>query len=226
MVEGGVSKSVGRPRLEHNITAIQQCNLTLNQLAHKDLPSTSEQQLYYNCPCALGTRHIVYRSVRSANKSKTTLKCRVCKGQGSKWEKVLYKLLDEMDEIEVYAVEACSLDKPEEAVKHNGVEVHPAKKRWDATLVLPGKLLIEMQGQGHIDRLVTKSNNTDSSLDERHWKDCLYAETAKHQGWSVLWMCVDETITSLDAQVAKWAAGLKEALEHVRAKGEPELFVA
>jgi hypothetical protein len=65
--------------------------------------------------------------------------------------------------IELYAVEAYTLSKPAAAVMCEDVELHQAKKRGDVTLAAPRGLLIEMQGEGHISRLLTKANNTDSS---------------------------------------------------------------
>ena len=169
---------------------------------------------------------MVYRGVRSANHSATALRCRVCSGEGSKWEQHLYCTLDKEDSVVLYAVEACSVAKPAEPIMCDNVRVHPEKKRWDATIVAPSGLLIEMQGEGHSSKLVSKANNTDSTMAERQLKDWLYADAAMQQGWSVLWLCVDESITSQDAQAARWAAQLRNAVAHVKGGGTPQLFVA
>ena len=87
-------------------------------------------------------------------------------------------------------------------------------------------LLIEMQGQGHSTRPVTKANSTEGSLAERKQRDWLYAEEAMRQGWSVLWLWVDEAVTSRDAQAALWAQQLQRAMAHVKARHAPQLFVA
>ena len=89
--------------------------------------------------------------------------------------------------------------KPAEPVMCDNVRVHPEKKRWDATIVAPSGMLIEMQGEGHSSKLVSKANNTDSTMAERQLKDWWYADAAMQQGWSVLWLCVDESITCQDA---------------------------
>jgi hypothetical protein len=156
----------------------------------------------------------------------TALNCRVCLGGGSKWEHLLYDLLDKEELVELYAVEAFSLSKPAQPVMQEGVVVHPEEKRWDVTLVVPGGLLIEMHGEGHNTRLLSKANNTDSSLAERRLKDWLYAQTALDQGWSVLWLWVHEGITSDSSQVGNWAKLLHKAVLHVQAQGAPQLFGA
>ena len=224
--QGSSSGKAGRPREPHNTTAIERCDTSINPVTHEGQPSYSEQQLYYNGDCRPPSKHVILRAVRSANYSKTALACRVCRGGGSKWERMLYDLLDKEDLIELYAVEAFSLSKPVGAVTQGGVVVHPEKKRWDATVVVPGGLLIEMQGEGHGSRLVTKANNTDNSLAERHLKDWLYVQVALEQQWSVLWLWVNEDISSDSVQASVWAQQLHKAVLHVQAKGLPQLFGA
>jgi hypothetical protein len=91
--EGG-SRKAGRPRARHNAAAVERCDMGINHVTHEGQPSYSAQQLYYNCNCRPGSKHVVLRGVRSANYSETALKCRVCSGGGSKWERFLYELLD------------------------------------------------------------------------------------------------------------------------------------
>lgn len=182
MEQGSSGGRAGRPRAQHSDTAVERCDKSINVVTHEDQPSYSEQQLYYNCDCRPGSKHVVYRGVRSANHSKTALKCRVCSSGGSKWERLLYDLLDKEQLIQLYAVEAFSLAKPTHPMTQNGVLVHPEKKRWDVTVVVPGDLLIEMHGEGHSSRLLTKANNTDCNLAERHLRDWLYAVAAMEQG--------------------------------------------
>jgi hypothetical protein len=150
----------------------------------------------------------------------------VCSSDGSKWELLLYDLLDKEQLIELYAVEAFSLAKPTHPLTQNGVLVHPEKKRWDVTVVVPGGLLIEMHGEGHSSRLLTKANNIDCSLAERHLRDWLYARAAMEQGWSVLWLWVNEDVACDSAEQSVWAQQLQQAVVHVQAKGLPQLFGA
>ena len=202
------------------------CHKKVNAAAHADHTSYSQQQLYYNCSGRPGTKHVVFLGVRTANHNETALNCRVCGSKGSSWERVLYDLCDAEQLIELFAVEAHSLNKPEHAVESEGVTVCPASKRWDVTVAVPRGLLVEMQGQGHSSRLLTKANNTDSSLAERRLKDWLYAEEAMRQGWSVLWLWVDEEISNKATLAALWAEQLHRAVAHVKSEGAPTLFVA
>ena len=226
MGHGGNGGKAGRRRAQHSSTAVERCDKSINPVTHEGQPSYSHQQLYYNCDCRPRSKHVVYRGVRSANHNRTALDCRVCSGGGSKWECMLYELLDDEELIQLYAVEAHSLAKPKEPVMQEGVVVHPDKKRWDVTVVVPGGLLIEMHGEGHSSRLVSKANNTDYNLAERQLKDWLYVVTAMEQGWSVLWLWVNENITSDSTQVSLWAQQLKKAVTHVQAQGLPQLFGA
>jgi hypothetical protein len=128
---------------------------------------------------------------------------------------MLYQLCDAEELIELYAVEAHSLDKSATPVECEGVRVCPESKPWDVTVARPEGLSIKMQGVGHSSRLLTKANNTDSSLAERQLQDSLYAEEAIGQGWSVLWLWVDERISCPRQQAQQWAAQLKRAMVHV-----------
>jgi len=150
----------------------------------------------------------------------------VCVGKGSSWERVLYELCDAEPLIELYAVEAHSLNKPAQPVERDGVRVWPESKRWDVALAVPAGLLIEMQGQGHSTRLLTKAKNTYSSMADRQLKDWLYAQEAIRQGWSVLWLWVDKGVSSTQTQAALWSQQLTRAVAHVKGGGTPQLFVA
>ena len=219
-------RKAGRKRGQHNSTAVSRCHHTVNRTAHADHASYSQQQLYYNCSCRPGTKHVVFLGVRTANHNDKALRCAVCDGKGSSWERVLYELCDAEPLIELYAVEAHSLNKPAQPAEHGGVRVCPEAKRWDVTVAMPRGLLIEMQGQGHSTRLLTKANTTDSSLADRQAKDWLYAQEALRQGWSVLWLWVDEGISSRRSQAARWAQQLTRAVAHVKGGGSAQMFVA
>jgi hypothetical protein len=167
----------------------------------------------------------VYLGVRTANHNGAAFRCRVCGGHGSGWERVLYELCDAEQLVQLYAAEAHSLDKPAKPFESEGVRVCPEAKRWDVAVAAPEGLLIEMQGEGHSSRLVAKPNSTDSSLAERRLKDWLYAQEAIRQGWSVLWLWVDERSTNRTALADLWTAQLRHAVAHVKAGGPPQLFV-
>jgi hypothetical protein len=129
------SRKLGRRRGQRNITAIQSCERTVNRSAHERHPSYSRAQLYYECSCRPATKHVVYR-VRSANHSATALRCRVCSGEGSKWEQHLYCTLDKEDSVVLYAVEACSVAEPAEPIMCDNVRVHPRRNGGMQQLLL------------------------------------------------------------------------------------------
>lgn len=220
----GDSNTRGRKRGQHSSTAIEQWKPQVNYMKHQSMNSYSRHQNFYGCSC--GKKHAVFVSVRVANNHNNGLRCRVCERKSSKWERLLYCVLDDEQSVEMYAAEACSLAQPARPVVCGDEVLCVQKKRWDVMLAKPVGLLIEVQGEGHSQRLVTKRNNTDSSLAERQAKDSLYADEAIAQGWSVLWLCVREEVKTAKHLRPIWSAKLKEAVAHVKAKGEPRMFVA
>ena len=196
-------------------------------MQHGSLPYCSTHQNTYKVACAVGqqlSKHRAYVSVRAANTTSSALRCRVCGGRGSKPERVLYAAADAEVLVEQYAVEACSLSKRGAVRVCEGIEVHPSRKRWDLTVVTPAGLLVEVMGQGHSSRLVTKPNNTDDSIGTRQLKDLAYTKAAVGKGWSVLWLWVEDDDPSFSRSSKVWAAQLREALMYVIGGGKPMLF--
>ena len=180
---------MGRPRRHYSEQAEKAWLPGVNHMQHGSLPYCSTHQNTYKVACTVGqqlSKHRAYTSVRAANTSSSALRCRVCGGRGSKPERVLYAVADAEVLVEQYAVEACSLSKRGAVRVCEGIEVHPSRKRWDLTVVTPAGLLVEVMGQGHSSRLVTKPNNTDDSISTRQRRDYAYAQAAVAQGWSVL----------------------------------------
>lgn len=224
---GGVSKKAGRPRGQHSQRAEQAWQAIVNHMHHGSLPSCSTHQNTYKLGCSAGeqpSKHCAYVSVRAANTSATALSCRVCSSRGSKPERVLYDVADAEELVELYAVEACSLPGMGRVDVGGGVVVCPGRKRWDLAMVAPDGLLVEVMGQGHSSRLVTKPNSTDDSMGTRQRKDYAYAHAAVGRGWSVLWLWVEEDDPSLTRSAERWAAQLKQALMYVIGGGEPMLI--
>lgn len=196
-------------------------------MQHDSMPYSSTQQNTYKLSCAAGgqaSKHRGYMSVRVANTSSKARLCHVCSGKGSKPERVLYDVADAEELVKQYAVEACSLSNQRVVKVCDSIVIHPSKKRWDLSTVTPHGLLVEVMGEGHSNRLVTKADNTDDSISERQRKDYAYAQAAVEQGWSVLWLWVQERDPSFTRTAKKWAAQLSEALEYVTAEGKPMLF--
>lgn len=199
----------------------------VNHMLHSSLPSCSTHPNHYKLWCADGeqpSKHCAFMSVRAANSSSTELSCHVCDGKGSEPEQALYAVADAEELIELYAVEACSIVKAGCVEVCDTIQVYPSRKRWDLTVVTPHGLLVEVMGQGHRSRLVTKLNNTDDSISTRQRKDFAYADAAIKQGWSVLWLWVENDDPSCRRIAKKWAAQLREALMYVVDQGKPRLF--
>jgi len=218
---------VGRPRRQHSEQAEKAWLPGVNHMQHSSLPYCSTHQNTYKVACTVGeqlSKHRAYVSVRAANTSSSALACRVSGGRGSKPERVLYAVADAEVLVEQYAVEACSLSKRGAVRVCEGIEIHPSRKRWDLTVVTPAGLLVEVMGQGHSSRLVTKPNNTDDSISTRQRRDYAYAQAAVEQGWSVLWVWVEEGDPNFRRSAKKWAAKLREAVKYVTAGGKPMLF--
>ncbi len=221
------SGRVGRPREQHSSQAVEAWDTEVNHMQHVSMPSCSTHQNSYRVRCSKRKRrskHRLYMSVRAFNAKGSRLSCHVCSGKGSKPEQLLYDLADREQLIKVYAVEACSLSKQEKVKVCEGIVVHPSRKRWDLTVLSPHGLLVEVMGEGHSSRLVTKPNNTDDSTSTRQRRDFAYADAAVKRGWSVLWLWVEKGDPSFRRTRKKWAAKLREAVKHVAAEGKPELF--
>lgn len=224
------SGRVGRPREQHSSQAVEAWDPEVNHMQHASMASCSTHQNSYRVPCSKRkykkrrSKHRLYMSVRAFNAKGSRLSCHVCSGKGSKPEQVLYDLADKEKLIKVYAVEACSLSKQEKVKVCESITIHPSRKRWDLTVLSPHGLLVEVMGEGHSSRLVTKPNNTDDSTSTRQRRDYAYADAAVERGWSVLWLWVEEGDPSFRRTRRKWAAKLREAVKHVAAEGKPELF--
>lgn len=214
---------MGRPRREHNPEG-QECWVPqANHLLHESQPSHSPHKNVYKLQCGC-SKHCAYVSVRSWNWSPTARCCGVCKGEGSQPEKLLYGVLDAMDVVKLYAVESYSLVRKDKVCLEDGTVLHPNLKRWDAAILQGYGLLVEVQGEGHSSKLVTKANSTEDTISDRQLKDRGYAEAAVREGWSVLWVWVDDTCPTPRKRAAKWEDQLGKALSHVLSGGKPQLF--
>jgi hypothetical protein len=133
----------------------------------------------------------------------------------SSHEQDLFDLCAEQKCIELFAAEGYCLHKGKPIQFGSSCVLYPSKKQWDVVITKPHGLLIEMQGEGHSSKRMTKHNNKDSSLDEKQDRDMAYAAEAVRQGWSVLWLWVDDYRHELHGRRAVWATQLKQAMAHV-----------
>uniref|UniRef100_A0A383V568 Uncharacterized protein n=1 Tax=Tetradesmus obliquus TaxID=3088 RepID=A0A383V568_TETOB len=98
--------------------------------------------------------------------------------------------------------------------------------RWDAVLLQPDSLLMEVQGEQHIDKEDGRRNNRGDTQADRQAKDQALADAALADGFSVLWLHPGAADDVRGGRARRWAAAVQVALEHVAAKQRPKLFKA
>jgi hypothetical protein len=149
----------------------------------------------------------------------------MCESLGSSsYEEVLYELCVEQSLIKLFAAEAyCLHGRQPLRLGHNDW-VHPSRKPWDVVVADPHGLLIEMHGEGHSSKVLTKSNNKDTSISDQQNRDLANAQEAVKQGWSVLWLWVDGWRVEPHSRRAAWKQQLRLAMEHVGGGGEAQHF--
>ena len=172
----GDMHKAGRTCGQHSSTAVMRCHKIVDPTPYAGHTGCCKQQLYYNCSCQPGAQHVACLGGGTANPSETALNGHACSRKGSSWQGVLYGLCDAEQLIELYAVEAHSLDKPEHAVVFEGLTVCPASNRENVIVAAACSLVIKVNGQGHSTIVLTHANSCDSSLAEMRLKDQLYAQ--------------------------------------------------
>jgi hypothetical protein len=95
--------------------------------------------------------------------------------------------------------------------------------RWDVVLIEPHSLLIEVQGEQHIDKEDGRRNNRGDTLADRQAKDQALADAALADGFSVLWLHPGAA-NNVRGRAARWAAAVQEAVQHVTNHKRPYLF--
>lgn len=136
----------------------------------------------------------------------------------------MYDILDEEECVKRFSLESKSLVVRERVRLSDGSIIHPSKKPWDATIIDPPGLLIEMQGEGHSSNLVNMRNAVELSIAEKQERDLAYANVAIRAGWSVLWLWVDRSVGGPDMHRDRWVAQIREAVAYVVGNGVPKLF--
>jgi hypothetical protein len=142
----------------------------------------------------------------------------VCAGTGSSHERLAYDILDKLDCIQHYAVEAYAVIG---CHQHAGKEVNVSKHAWDVLLAPPYKILLEVQGEQHVSKLDTRSNSCDDSLRDRACRDHVLASAARHAGFSVVWL----TLGRDKGQQHRWKQVLLKAMQDADANRPPQLYI-
>lgn len=146
-----------------------------------------------------------------------SLSCRVCAGQGSSLEQLAYKILDQSTAVGAFAVEAYAVSGQ---VQHEGQLLQVNRHAWDVVLLQPAGLLIEVQGEQHSSKLMTKRNCQDSSLSSRISRDHALAAAALEAEFCVLWLSPGKERN----RKARWTRAIKLALQHLQEKKQCKLF--
>ena len=182
----------------------------------------SRDKVAAQCKCGC-KKHCRFMGVQSIRRNPDAFACRVCKGEGSSHEKLLYELMDNEELIELYAVESHCITSTVEIDKTSGQTLDVGRHKWDAVTLVPPSLVIEVQGEGHSSKLITKPKNPEYSLAERVHRDDVLAAAAQADGFSILVLYADDSLPR-QALATKWAQKLHEAVVHVASGLAPKLF--
>lgn len=134
---------------------------------------------YTNCP---NPNHGLYKQVQTIARRKKSRDCRVCADQWhgrSSYEVLLYRVLDEMPEIGLYAVESHVLQGVGTDCK--SAQVSLRRHGVDVWLVGLGKVIIELDGAQHTDRPIHGEDRA-----TRASKDAAVDAAAVKEGWWVI----------------------------------------
>lgn len=185
----------------------------------------SSSKQCFTCRCK-NSKHVRLLALQTVSRGDACFKCHVCSKKGSKYEKQLYALLNSNAAVTAYAVEAVAMGRKIQLQIPNSKQgLWLNRHRWDAVLLQPDSLLIEVQGEQHIDKEDGKRNNRGDTLADRQAKDQALADAALADGFSVLWL-PPGAADDVQGRATRWAAALQVALEHVAAKQRPKLFKA
>lgn len=182
----------------------------------------STDKAAFQCACG-NKKHCRFLGVQRVSRDgSAAFRCRVCSGQGSNHEKLLYELLDNEHLVQQYAVETHGIAQPQQLHVADGSTLNLHLHRWDGMTLTPPSLLIEVHGEQHSSKVDTRANNHDETVAIRSDKDHKLAQAAMGAGFSVLWLHVGNE----QGRPGRWASTLREAVRHVTAQGHPVLFIA
>ena len=185
----------------------------------------STDKAAFQCDCG-SRKHCVFVGVQQAVRAGgRAFACRMCAGQGSSHEHVLYECLDNEPLIERFAAEAHATSSHQQLSISDGSTLHLNRHKWDALTLVPPNLLVEVHGEQHTSKHDTRAHNRDSSLCARAEKDHKLAAAALAGGFSVLWLH-PHSDEHERVRRKRWADQLRAAAAHVHAGGCPLLFVA
>lgn len=182
--------------------------------------SYTTSQVVVQCDCD-DPKHGRLVQGQTLTRGDNSFSCHIHSGKGSEYERQFYAVADKEPLLQLYAVEAVAItSKIQLSIPNSTKKMHLNKKPWDFVSLKPANLLAEIQGEGHTHKQDTRPNNDGDTVGIRQAKDQRMANAAKKQGYSVLWLYPGDA----HGRHARWAAGLRQALQHVMAGLPPKLF--
>lgn len=205
----------GRPRIQHTATAAARFSQQYSNADIRVLSAWSKDKIVCKSSCS-NSKHMRMLSCQRVTRCSYSLDCRICKGHGSKLEKLVYAILDQMPAVKAFAVEAYAVSAE---IQHEGETLHVNRHSWDVMMLEPAKLLIEVQGEQHSSKLMTKPDCKDTSLDSRINRDHALATAAVNAGYHVLWLTPDQERN----RRARWLKAIKLVLQQMAVNTPPRL---
>ena len=195
----------------------------MNHLLLESQAAYSSSKHCFTCRCS-NSKHVRLLALHTVSRGDSCFRCHVCSSKGSTYEKQMYALLDDEAAVVTYAVEAVAMGrKVQLQVPGSTQGLWLNKHTWDAVLLQPHSLLIEVQGEQHINKEDSRCNNRADILADRQAKDQALADAALADGFSVLWLHPGAA-DDVQGRATRWAAAVQEAVQHVAAEKGPKLF--
>lgn len=212
------SSGIGRPRAAYSEVAEGTYSYGLNHMLLAGHTPYSSNKIVLNCPCG-HEKHKCYVAADTAQRN-SKIKCRACAGKGSSLEQLAYELLNNMPEIQHFAMEACALSGQPTVCTASGEWVHVSRHRADVITLTPANLLIEVQGQQHSGKPMAYTNSTSEHASSITERDGLLAAVARSVGFTTVWLMAGEEFD----RAARWSRVLRQAVQHVMANRPPHHF--
>lgn len=214
---------MGRPRKGFSQEAQNRWRPDLNHLLLESQAAYSTNKHCFSCRCT-NSKHIRLLALQTVSRGDACFQCHVCSGKGSCYEKQMYGVLDQEAAVVTYTVEAAAMGRQIKLdVAGSSMGLWLNMHMWDAVLLQPHSLLIEVQGEQHIDKEDGRRNNRGDKLADRQAKDQALADAALADGFSVLWLHPGDA-NDVQRRTVRWSAAVLEAVQHVAAKKKPQLF--
>lgn len=129
---------------------------------------------------------------------------------------MVYVILNQMNAVTAFAVEAYAVAGQ---IQHDGKTVQVNRHSWDVITLEPANLLIEVQGDQHSSKLMTKPNCTDTDLNSRISRDHALAAAAVGAGYHVLWLSPGNE----RYRKSRWTRAIKLVLQQIEDHAPPRL---